>query len=119
MTSLNLPGVSFLPVQFRPTFDKWAGEVCGGVSLHVTDESRFRAYQTTVSLLAILQAQWQQEFRWLGPPYEYETEKPPIDIISGSDNLRRKLSISNVDRLCHIDLQQWQQRTSAVLLYQR
>ena len=31
MTSLELPGVSFLPIQFRPTFDKWSGEVCGGV----------------------------------------------------------------------------------------
>jgi uncharacterized protein YbbC (DUF1343 family) len=119
MTSLDLPGVRFLPVQFRPTFDKWAGELCGGVSLHVTDETRFRAYRTTVSLLATLQAQWQEDFRWLDPPYEYETEKPPIDIISGSDDLRRKLSTSNVDRLCHLDLQQWQQRTSAVLLYQR
>lgn len=119
MSSLSLPGVRFLPLQFRPTFDKWAGELCNGVSLHVTDPSSFRAYRTTVAILAQLIERWPEEFQWIEPPYEYETEKPPIDIISGSARLRRELSTANIDALSRLDLHQWQARIAPALLYQR
>lgn len=119
MTDLDLPGVRFLPVRFRPTFDKWAGDLCEGVSFHVTDTKDFRSYRTAVALLAIIQDSWPDCFRWLDPPYEYETEKPPIDIISGSDTLRRELSMANIDHLCHVSLPQWQSRVDSILLYRR
>jgi uncharacterized protein YbbC (DUF1343 family) len=32
-------------LRFRPTFDKWSGESCGGVFLHVTDPEAFRPYR--------------------------------------------------------------------------
>ena len=43
-------------------------------------------------------------------------EKPPIDIISGSSELRRELSAKNIDRLCHIDLPPWRARIAPALL---
>src|SRR5690606_35986203 len=46
-----LPGVRFRPVRFRPTFDQWQGQVCGGVQFHVTDLQSFRPYATTLHLL--------------------------------------------------------------------
>src|SRR5262245_34601539 len=33
----NLPGAVFRPLHFQPTFHKFAGELCGGVQIHVTD----------------------------------------------------------------------------------
>jgi uncharacterized protein YbbC (DUF1343 family) len=80
--------VIFRPIRFRPTFDKWAGESCGGVMLHVTDPRVFRPYRTTLLLLAAIKRLWPQEFAWRPPPYEYETKKLPIDILSGSSRLR-------------------------------
>src|SRR5690606_26751967 len=37
-----LPGVAFRPLVFTPTFDKFTGQACGGVQLHVTDRSAYR-----------------------------------------------------------------------------
>jgi len=119
MSEMNLPGVRFLPIRFRPTFDKWAGELCDGVSMHVTDATLFRPYRTTISLLAQLNQRWPAEFRWIAPPYEYETQKPPIDIISGSGELRQTLSTDSIDDLCHVDLPRWRSRVARTLLYQR
>lgn len=84
----SLLGVVVRPLKFRPTFDKWAGESCGGVMLHVTDPRAFRAYRTTLLLLAAIRRLWPREFAWRPPPYEYESVKPPIDILSGSSRLR-------------------------------
>lgn len=81
-------GVIFRPIRFRPTFDKWAGESCGGVMLHVTEPRVFRPYRTTLQLLAAIKRLWPHEFAWCPPPYEYETQKMPIDILSGSYRLR-------------------------------
>jgi uncharacterized protein YbbC (DUF1343 family) len=84
----SLPGVVFRPLRYRPTFDKWSGESCGGVMLHVTDPRDFRPYWTTLCLLAVVKRLWPREFAWRPPPYEYESVKPPIDILSGSSRLR-------------------------------
>ena len=91
MTSLQLPGIHFLPVCFRPTFDKWAGDCCNSISLHVGDTARFRPYQTTVSLIAAVRCLWPDDFEWIPPPYEYETDKMPIDILSGNAALRTRI----------------------------
>ncbi len=117
LQSFEIPGVKFLPIQFRPTFDKWVGRLCGGVSIHVTDPKIFRSYRTTVTLLAIIEATWPHEFRWLDPPYEYETEKPPVDIISGSDRLRKHLAVDEVEQLCSLDAVAWKDRTRPFRLY--
>ena len=82
------PGVRFRGLRFRPTFDKWAGESCGGVFLHVTDPLAFRPYETTLRILATVKALWPEGFAWRPPPYEYESEKAPIDILAGSSRLR-------------------------------
>jgi len=87
----SLPGVDFLPLRFVPTFDKWRGESCGGVLLQVADANAFRPVLTSSLSLAVIRTLWPQEFCWLSPPYEYETEKPPIDIIAGTSKLRQKI----------------------------
>ena len=84
----GLPGVAFRPVRFRPTFQKFAGEECGGVMQHLTDRRSYRPWRTGIALLAALRRLWPDEFRWRPPPYEYEQERLPIDILAGSPQLR-------------------------------
>ncbi|MFO1077864.1 MAG: DUF1343 domain-containing protein [Planctomycetota bacterium] len=84
----ELPGVALRPVRFEPTFQKWQRRACGGLFLHVTDPEAFRPYRTTAVLLRAVRELWPQHFEWLPPPYEYETEKMPIDILSGGPALR-------------------------------
>lgn len=83
------PGVRLRPCHFEPTFQKHAGRICGGAQLHVLDVGRFRPVRTAVAILAAVRALAGDELRWREPPYEYETEKPPIDILWGHDGLRR------------------------------
>lgn len=117
LREFDLPGVRFLPIQFRPTFDKWAGHSCGGVTLHMTDPEIFRPYRTSVTLLAAVFQCWPESAQWLAPPYEYEFDKTPIDILSGSRRLRTTLSgggapvaSSALDDLCRIDNVEWKRR---------
>lgn len=88
LTAIGLPGVSFRPVWFEPTFHKHAGTACGGCQIHVTDRSVFRPVETGVAVIDAFRRAGPQAFRWRDPPYEYEYVKPPIDILSGSAALR-------------------------------
>ena len=120
MLARKLPGVHFLPLAFRPTFDKWAGELCQGISMHVTDPDTFRSYRTTVVLLEVVQNLWRKQFAWLDPPYEYETEKPPIDIITGNAALRTSANPkdeSTLELLVSCPLEAWRECVESSLLY--
>ncbi|MGH9410073.1 MAG: exo-beta-N-acetylmuramidase NamZ family protein, partial [Vicinamibacterales bacterium] len=89
LNARRLPGVIFRPVFFEPTFHKHAKESCGGCQIHVIDRRAFRPYRTGVELLLEFHRQAPARPLWRDPPYEYEHEKPPIDILYGSDRLRR------------------------------
>lgn len=89
--ALNLPGARFRPVWFRPTFDKWCGELCGGVQIHVTDRLCFRPFRTGLAVLRAAIELAPGEFTWRQPPFEYEYHKLPIDILAGTDRLRWQL----------------------------
>jgi len=117
----HISGVRFRPVQFRPQFDKWAGRSCAGIGLHVTDVRKFDPYWTTVTILDAVHRLWPEAFSWRKPPYEYEDEHWPIDIISGSDHLRRTITSGNEPHrdaaVAEVDVDAWIQRTSAARLY--
>ena len=91
MNELHLEGARFRPVYFEPTFQKHAGRPCGGCQIHVTDRAVFRPVGTAVSLLAEFRRASPAHFAWRQPPYEYEYQKMPIDILAGSDALRRQI----------------------------
>ncbi len=121
LESANLPGARFRPLHFIPTFHKWADRIIGGVQIHVTDRRGFRPVRTA---LAIIQAYREQEgshFSWNPPPYEYETEKLPIDILFGSDQPRVALeagaAISDLERSWGEALDDFNNRRRDYLLY--
>jgi uncharacterized protein YbbC (DUF1343 family) len=68
LTAERLPGVVFRPARFRPTFQKWAGRVCEGVHIHVTDRTRFRPFLTGLAVIAVARRQARRAFRWRRPP---------------------------------------------------
>ena len=91
MNHAGLTGVFFRPVVFEPTFQKHARTACGGVQMHVTDRPAFRPVEAGVALLAAFRAADPDRFKWRDPPYEYEAEKMPIDILAGSSALREQI----------------------------
>lgn len=109
------PGIIFRPVRFVPTFDKWQGQSCGGLAWHITDPHRARSFAATLSILFAVQQLWPDEFEWLPPPYEYEREKMPIDILFGSARLREAHQFAD---LIPVDELAWRSRTESIRLYE-
>ena len=91
MNGLGLPGVFFRPTVFEPTFHKHARQTCGGCQIHVLDREAFRPVLTGAALTAAFRAADPDGFRWREPPYEYEHEKLPFDILAGSSELRGQI----------------------------
>ena len=81
-------GVYFSPQVFLPTFHKFKGEVCGGVQLHVIDQSQASPWIAGQYLCRELKRMLGESFKWSNAPYEYEFEGMPIDFINGTDQLR-------------------------------
>ncbi|MFN2108189.1 MAG: exo-beta-N-acetylmuramidase NamZ domain-containing protein [Anaerolineae bacterium] len=89
LNALGLPGVRFRPTQFVPTTAKFAGEVCGGVQLHITDRETFRPVMLGLHLLAAFKALYPANFAWL--PQSWEGAHPHIDLLAGTDRVRRAI----------------------------
>ena len=84
-------GCHLQEISFRPTFNKWEGELCHGFMIHVLDPKTFRPYMLSLALLKTIMETHDKHFQWKPPPYEYEHEKMPIDMILGDSSLRREL----------------------------
>lgn len=88
LASHRLSGVVFRPLWFRPTFHKFAGRVCGGIQVHVTDRVLFEPYRCGVAILRELFAVCGEAFRWRSEPYEFVSDRMAIDLLTGSDAIR-------------------------------
>jgi uncharacterized protein YbbC (DUF1343 family) len=91
MKSYNLSGYVLREHGFIPTFQKWKGEYCRGMQLHVTDPVHFRPVAVAVALIATFYRLFHDTFRWKQPPYEYENTLLPFDILCGSDAVRNAI----------------------------
>ncbi len=87
----RLPGAFFRPAVFEPTFHKHARQSCGGCQIHVLDREAFRPVLTGVALVTAFRAANPDGFRWREPPYQYELQKLPFDILAGSPTLREQI----------------------------
>jgi uncharacterized protein YbbC (DUF1343 family) len=84
----RLRGVILRPLCFRPGFHKFAGQVCGGIQVHVTDRTVFEPYRCGVAILRELHALCGEAFRWRSEPYEFVSDRLAIDLLTGSDAIR-------------------------------
>jgi uncharacterized protein YbbC (DUF1343 family) len=91
LNSLKLPGVYFRPLQFQPTFHKFAGEICQGGFIHLTDPGKFKPVLTSLVILRQIRLDYPKYFHWKQSPYEYEYNKLPIDILAGTDRIRNMI----------------------------
>jgi uncharacterized protein YbbC (DUF1343 family) len=91
MNALGLTGVHFRPAVFEPTFQKHAKQTCGGCQIHVTARHLFKPVLVGIALAGMFWRTNPTKFAWRQPPYEYEHDKMPIDILAGSDALRQQI----------------------------
>jgi uncharacterized protein YbbC (DUF1343 family) len=62
LNALGLPGVRFRETWFTPYFSKFAGELCGGCQVHVTDRKAFRSVATVLHVIAAIRAVYPDQF---------------------------------------------------------
>jgi uncharacterized protein YbbC (DUF1343 family) len=121
----ELPGCSFRPLRFKPMFHKHAGQVCGGVQVHVTDRDRFRPLRTGA---AVVWALWHLgggrggRLRWRTEAYEFVSETPAIDLLAGGSWLREGIEAGeSLEGLCRswpLEEEAFRRRREAVALYE-
>jgi uncharacterized protein YbbC (DUF1343 family) len=87
----KLPGAYFRPVVFEPTFQKHARVACGGCQIHVLDRHAFKPVLTGLAVIDEMRAADPSSFKWKQPPYEYEHDKQPIDVIAGAKWFREMI----------------------------
>ena len=121
MNRRGLPGVFFRPAAFEPTFHKHAHERCGGCQIHVRDRQSFRPVASAVALLETFRASDPDRFGWRDPPYEYEHERLPIDVLAGSPALREQIesgmAAGEIARSWQSAVEEFDRVRQAVLLY--
>lgn len=121
LNGLKLPGVWFRPAYFQPTFQKWAGKMCGGVQVHVRDRERFEPYLSGIAAISVACALYPDSFRWRDPPYEYEFEKRPIEILCGGsdvpDMIEKDIPLDRIRQSWQGDVAGFLRRRSPYLLY--
>ncbi|MEN3015470.1 MAG: DUF1343 domain-containing protein [bacterium] len=87
----KIRGVEFLYHKFKPTFDKYQNQVCNGLKMVITDKKVFHSIKTFLIVLKSIVDLYPEEFKFIDPPYEYEYQRKPIDILWGDSSLREKI----------------------------
>lgn len=95
LATLDLPGVAFRSCVFMPTFQKHAGKACGGVQIHVLDRQQFQPVKTGIAVIKTAFDMYGDDFRWKEPPYEYEYERNPFDVIAGTSKVREAFEMGD------------------------
>jgi uncharacterized protein YbbC (DUF1343 family) len=117
----RLPGVAFRPLSFRPTFHKFRGQVCGGVQVHVTSRSDFRPYLTGIASVRALRALAGGAFSWRTEKYEFVSDRPAIDLLTGGDQIRQGIeagmSLSDLRATWQTAEDDFRRRRRACLIY--
>lgn len=117
----KLQGFILRPMVFLPTFQKHAGKPCGGFQVHVTNRASFQPWRLFQFLIREFAHQLGDQFQWKQPPYEYEHDRMPIDLINGTDQLRhwveKRGPMSELDELEAKTLPKYQAQAKEVWLY--
>jgi len=114
-------GFVLRPVSFIPTFHKFQGQSCGGVQIHPTDYKKFNPWRIGQILCKEFYHTLGYHFKWKQPPYEYEYEKLPIDILNGTDKIRTWVEDNgSYDELIALEKngrEKYLEQRSSILLY--
>ena len=119
-------GVLIRPCWFEPTFHKHAGLLCSGLQFHTDNahyrHDRFRPYRLTALLFKALRLEYPDYPLWRDFPYEYESERLAIDLLSGGTALRDWVDDpaagpGDLERRLAADEALWFEQTRALRIY--
>ncbi|MEO7674306.1 MAG: DUF1343 domain-containing protein [Pyrinomonadaceae bacterium] len=91
LAKFKFAGVVFRHAFFRPTFQKWANQTCGGLQIHVTDREAFTPVIVGIAMIKTAYDLYTEHFQWKQSAYEYVFDKNPFDVVSGTDKIRKQI----------------------------
>jgi uncharacterized protein YbbC (DUF1343 family) len=102
-------------------FQKHAGLPCGGIQVIVTDRERFKPFETYLAVIRESRRQSPTQFAWRTEPYEFESERPAIELLLGRKGLRDQIEAgAGTEEMAgswQNGLESFQQLRSGSLLY--
>jgi uncharacterized protein YbbC (DUF1343 family) len=120
---VHAPGAVLRPLTFEPTFHKHAKTNCGGVQVHVVDDSCFSPYATYVRILAAIAEMADGHFAWRTEPYEFVADRPAIDLLTGGPEIRfaidRGAGVDTILEEEEMEVARFAERRQTWLLYPR
>ena len=121
LAKYGFPGVYFRSCVFMPTYQKHAGLACGGVQIHLTDREAFEPVTAGIAIVKTAFDMYRDDFRWKNPPYEYEYDRNPFDLISGTSKVREAIergdSLETIRASWEAPLMEFLPRREQFLLY--
>ena len=120
---LNLKGVTFHPVFFKPEFSKFSGDVCRGILVQPVKIDEFESFRVYYEILRLAARLYPQDFKWKQPPYEFEYERLPIDMICGSafirESIEKNLGFDRIQPVIAGEIREYKELAADYLLYPR
>jgi uncharacterized protein YbbC (DUF1343 family) len=110
LNRLKLPGVQFKPLQFTPDSSKFAGQVCGGISILITDRERFKSVRTGIEIALQLRRLYADE--WDIDAYDRLLVNESV-----LEAIRLGRPYAEIEHLYQADLTEFLQRRSRFLIY--
>lgn len=121
-----MKGCLLRPCYFEPTFHKFKGELCAGLQIHVDSPAYqhevFQPYRLMLLFFKAVKQVHPDLFAWRQPPYEYEHERLPIDLLNGNTLGREwvdnpKMSSQDLDLVLKKEELEWIETRRPFLLY--
>ncbi len=121
LDEFEFPGVAFREAYFRPTFCEFAGETCGGLQMHVFNRDIFRPVIVGVAMVKTVYDMYPEQFQWRQNAYEYEFDKNPMDVVCGTDKIRKAIesgtSLKEIEDSWESGLKDFARARETYLLY--
>lgn len=117
VNALGLEGIHARALAFTPTYQKYNGQLCEGIQLHITDRKTFRPVETVTSVLSVIASMYAEELEFL----EYGSLRHLMfDLLSGNDVLRQGLmkgDIHSYRQQCKRDTERFMELRERYLRY--
>jgi len=121
-----LDGCQLRPCWFEPTFHKHVGELCSGLQIHTDGGAyahwQFRPYRLAALVLKSIRQLYPDYEIWRMFPYEYETKRLAVDLLSGGTFLREwvddsEANTEDLEARLLADEETWQEQREPFLIY--
>ena len=116
LNALNLSGVYFRPMYFKPFYSLFKGEMCHGVQLHITDFQKFKPYITGIHIMHQLINLYPEN-----DLFSNSNRVKMFNKVMGTDKimdeLKNQMSVFDMEKSWQSDINEFKKKRDKYLLY--